>query len=1139
MSSRWDDSGIGFSKAQLNRVEDFRAWLRTSKMKIGRELADPPAEFTVTRTTASGRREMRRLEKTLILERSSTSAAHIDSQILLKFVAYQNRFGAKLPVPRISTLFTYPSNPFTDDVALARQHIQEWKRVELNWIEESGSKPSLALIAFSAILHGGLLHKNCISAFTRALLEPAGKIGYAGRQTTVALDLAWNGLPSMEFRSWQPDISTACAVVPPNQMSCTLSPNSSDEQLCRAIYKQIVARLKSLGTSEKLLPQSLKKMLDTVALGARAEVPAVLVDYATRQIVSHSLRPDVLRRIYAQPNLTDGPTSLQSPTPKGGDDRSQEPTIRLSPSECENPDDQEPTGLKWLRTALKASSAEVALPGLRRLLHEYDEPERRKTVWHLITEFAEYLLSRRQVIRPGAYSKHNLALSTVRAYAVNLVGRRFGRLLEGKGPLDLNAIEFEDYYTQAIENSLGDEATNRQKRALIGALREFHDFLVQEHEAAPIRDSDVFGSVRGLLPVDATIITLEEYNEARRLIRSDIQNVPDLRARRIAEAMLIIGFKCGARRMEVLNLSIADLLIKGEPWLFIRPWGDHTLKTINATRQIPLQSLLDEDELEVLRDCLNDAQAFSNVNKSNANKSNVNKYLFGISDNCSGFRVIPQDMIMPIVHRALRESTNDSRIRFHHCRHSFATWTLLRLMLSDLEAIPDLFPHLPETRVWLQKSRAFRRSFYRGNGNQTRRHVRAVASLLGHSGPLVSLEHYIHCLDWLLPHFLESSTLLGNARAKDIATLARCAESSVYGAVVDHNDWLQNATPLYEKRSKKRKADRGKRLHRLITAVESRLEKLRTARDRHKHATEILANRLKKLRADRDKRLNPPLSLPVRVFRERFPEIAPLYETSFDQSAKQDVSSAPSILDHWSVLFLRQTTKESLDSIADHFGLNPDEANQMIGRVHDLHSIEEPRGTKVKRHKSIFQLGQVDAEGSKLDLFYPKLPHSKQSRQFIKELEGRLMICAQKYSSLTRSVLTYYVNNIWSSENVLAFRDPADPQSAVAYLSFLKELEFGNPGNAPIRFISFDKAQISKARNGWQAALKLTNREWASVELRNPLYAPCRANRKWLSIGPRLNSDEDEAYRFLMIMAAIVFGFSEPAKDQTEAGSGV
>jgi hypothetical protein len=264
----------------------------------------------------------------------------------------------------------------------------------------------------------------------------------------------------------------------------------------------------------------------------------------------------------------------------------------------------------------------------------------------------------------------------------------------------------------------------------------------------------------------------------------------------------------------------------------------------------------------------------------------------------------------------------------------------------------------------------------------------------------------------------------------------------------------------------------------------------------------------------------------VRVFRERFPEIAPSYATSFKPVTKQDDSGAPSILDHWSVLFLRQTTKECLESIAERFGLEPEKADVMIGRIKALHKIKEPRGKQAKRHKKLFQLPEKNAENPKPGLLYPKRPHSNRSGKFISEFERPLMSCAQKRRPLTESVLRYYVNNIWSSENVLVFRNPADPQRALDYLRFLKELEFGNPGKAPIRLVSFDMAENSKTRDKWKMALRLTDLEWEGVVKRDPLFAPCRANRKWLSIGPDLGSPEDEAYRFLMIMAAITFGFA-------------
>lgn len=150
---------------------------------------------------------------------------------------------------------------------------------------------------------------------------------------------------------------------------------------------------------------------------------------------------------------------------------------------------------------------------------------------------------------------------------------------------------------------------------------------------------------------------------------------------------------------------------------------------------------------------------------------------------------------------------------------------------------------------------------------------------------------------------------------------------------------------------------------------------------------------------------------------------------------------------------------------------------------------------------------------------------------FIRDLEDPLMVCARQHSTLVKRVLTYYVNNIWSSENVLVFRNPKEPQSALDYLTFLKELGFGNPGKAPIRFVSFDDADVSETRNDWQKVLGIIDAEWDKVEKRGPVFESYRTNRRWLSIGPHLDSDEDEAYRFLMILAAIAYGFTpQPAR---------
>lgn len=104
-------------------------------------------------------------------------------------------------------------------------------------------------------------------------------------------------------------------------------------------------------------------------------------------------------------------------------------------------------------------------------------------------------------------------------------------------------------------------------------------------------------------------------------------------------------------------------------------------------------------------------------------------------------------------------------MHYHHLRHSFATWTFTRLMLSDLAQIPDLLPGHDATNSWLKESKQFREQLY-GYHVHTRKHAYVVASLLGHSGPSISFEHYVHSLEWLLPLFLSNSALFASTTAE-------------------------------------------------------------------------------------------------------------------------------------------------------------------------------------------------------------------------------------------------------------------------------------------------------------------------------------------------------------------------------------
>jgi hypothetical protein len=334
-------------------------------------------------------------------------------------------------------------------------------------------------------------------------------------------------------------------------------------------------------------------------------------------------------------------------------------------------------------------------------------------------------------------------------------------------------------------------------------------------------------------------------------------------------------------------------------------------------------------------------------------------------------------------------------------------------MLSDLALIPNLFPHLDETTKWLQQSKRFRKDLY-GNDQQTRKHARAVASLLGHSGPKVSCEHYIHCIDWLLPHFLEQSKFLGSGDAHQLEILSGRTKGVIY----------------------------------------SRKKKIASSLASSKFA--------------------PVESLSVSLFKDRFPDRVKLFETLSPsaKSLKPVEAKGPSILDHWELIYLCKTTKESPHNIGDRIGFESSQVDVILNRFRKIQKIEEARGKKTLRHSK--QLGLPDDDNISNPVIEKWRPSSQDVDLFISDLEQPLAMLATEEYVFTVQNLSYYVNNIWATEDILPFRNPAKPSNARKYIRFLHALGYDG-ARGPIHYISFHKQPQSRAGRAWKNALNFTD----------------------------------------------------------------
>ena len=1047
---------MGLSEKQTKRVPKLREWLRATGLPFAEKFADLSVGSA---PITCNRREMGKLEKLILDQCTSLSAAQLDSQIVGKLAAYLNRVpGFKIVQPGLHNQIALPHNPFTGGVVGPLQLVKAWLAVEAAWNRQSpAAAPSVELVVLSAILHGGLLHTSSVLSFARALLTipDKGTVGSVADRVYIDLTLPWRGQPDMESRTWQPDDQTAALSIrfSAAHMRAVESGTSwngddlgalDDQHLAVELLRRIAHNIPG-----DLRPTSLKHLVDTVALCAQSSgIPAVIVEYASREIVSHSLKSEVLRRIYNQPKLK-ADHELQSlndesvdllqnpdndelsalfqdsedvnipPLLQNSDDR-EPPVVVQIPSPLDQfgvpltPDAIEPPGLSALRAALRTKSDGEALRRLDEVLKSNSD---KSSIWYLITEFAKYLLKGRHVAESKKRFDKNFKLNSAKLYAIT-VGRRLGRTLGDQNILELSAHpqSVETLFTEILENAVEGRDPRRTKRRVAQVLREFHRFLFKVHHVPEINYGEVLGVGGGLLPVDSNIVTSEEFLEARRIIRYEsAMDVDEVHAL-IAEVVLILGFRCGTRRMEALGLEISDLIDRGPAWLFIRPSEERGLKTPNSTRQLPLTALVPREELDLLLE-------WKKVYCDPKHKLASGPGLFDISEGG----------VMATIHTAMRKACGDDDVHFHNLRHSFATWTFLRLMLSDLGEIPNLFPHLPKTTEWLRGSKTFRTDLY-GYGDHTRKHALAIASLLGHSGAKVSTEHYIHCLDWLQPLFFGQCDLL---RVKNQA------------------------------------------------------------------------------------------GTPVKLFRKKFSALAKSFKCGKIEGVRPRDDPGAWSATAWKLLAVYGRPKWSsvtLKDIAENLGFNLATAELMVSRAEEIQTIEGEVGKKAKRHVMEYSLF------GGMDLACPKKP-SDDELLAVQSIGLKLAGLAEDEREETRRILGYYVHHIWKTENALMFNDPSQPEDAKRYRKFLAAL--GWTEKEQISFVSFDNPNYSPSRRAWGPVFGINWRDIKkdAFDIRDPPFKKSAASDRWIGLEPKFVDSSgnklagSQGFRFLMVMAAIVFGY--------------
>jgi hypothetical protein len=363
---------------------------------------------------------------------------------------------------------------------------------------------------------------------------------------------------------------------------------------------------------------------------------------------------------------------------------------------------------------------------------------------------------------------------------------------------------------------------------------------------------------------------------------------------------------------------------------------------------------------------------------------------------------------------------------------------------------------LPGFKEALEQAGEFRQRLF-GNCRMTRRDLWAVSSLLGHSGPDVSAEHYVHHLDILLAESLAHSSIAPEKAVVITASGAPPAQAyrDRQGEFLDR--WVAR---LYEKRCGK------------------------------------------------------PQSAPTPV------TLVPVATSAPGTHNKDDAGD--SLTRIWRLVFVAQTSNQSLDEIAERRGIDVGRLQAYVESAQWIASLKLSDQGSRWRHRCITWTPDRRHPEKTRRIACPVKPHEKHDIALLFRLATAFRQAYQENRHLMRAVVERYVREVRIPLGGLIFKNPENPEEAKEFVRCLKSL---GCASTEIEFVSYDvTSKHSVPAKAWRNALGIHS----SIRIRK---LPPPNGRKdwacpWLGIQPVFENGQGKwegspAFRYLMVMEAI------------------
>ena len=616
------------------------------------------------------KREIRELERQVLRGVADEASLKIAFDSLSKVVARYCWFAkAALPFPRSIHRTQYEVNPFSADIVASEQLIVSATSLLGRAANDLTSKQPterprglIGLIVLSAVVNLHLMHTSMHSALIEALANPDRFFVKRKRKLhAIILSLAYQGQPDSETRLYFPDPFIRSLISQLREgdvhdvfrtgLDSTLSVSARHESISSSL-DEFVGDLSTAYSGDGF---TLTAVTDAARALCYIRMPAAIAAHRCRKIISHAPKRHALERIL---NWNVNSHFVVPPASKSQWTREAlKEDDRHSDKEISDTAQVEPEWLIRLRKTFRLAVQDTMIEDLNSYWKSIPQPGSR---------IAEFALARLlEGNSPGLVKRQTL-----------IVARRLGCRLLPDDPAALDVPTFENLCRDALKDDWHDDSSDntlglvrKNKVNTVKALKSFHGFLNKRAEGK-LKLSKEFGPVlqtTGLLDVNANFITVDEYLHLLDHVADVPGGISNDYLLESIQLIIVLSFRCGLRRNEALYLRTDDFDRSNH--LHVRSYDERKVKTTNSNRSLPVEALLSDKELMMLRKQI--------LNRRGAHKSGTHILLFSEKDDAS--KVLNEESLFDRIHVMMRAALGDRTLRDHHLRHSFATLLFAKL----------------------------------------------------------------------------------------------------------------------------------------------------------------------------------------------------------------------------------------------------------------------------------------------------------------------------------------------------------------------------------------------------------------------------------------------------------------------------